>query len=137
MHFILSNDGTTPGQRLHHLPGKAWVQDTDEAGHYEPLTEQNMNDHGIYAFTETDQPDADHVRSVERVGAGFETVWTFDAALAESNLMFAAATTEREAIQSMVSALTDIVEADTLTEAEQTEALKKLARICRLAVDMV
>ena len=49
----------------------------------------------------------------------------------------AAATTEREAIQSMVSALTDIVEADTLTEAEQTEALKKLARICRLAVDMV
>jgi hypothetical protein len=51
--------------------------------------------------------------------------------------MFAAATTEREAIQSMVSALTDIVEADTLTEAEQTEALKKLARICRLAVDMV
>jgi len=70
MHFILSNDGTTPGQRLHHLPGKAWVQDTDEAGHYEPLTEQNMNDHGIYAFTETDSPDADHVRTIERVGAG-------------------------------------------------------------------
>ena len=137
MHFILSNDGTTPGQRLHHLPGKAWVQDTDEAGHYEPLTEQNMNDHGIYAFTETDQPDADHGRSVERVGAGFETVWTFDAALAESNVMFAAADAERQAIQSMVSDLTDIVEADTLTEAEQTEALKKLARICRLAVDMV
>lgn len=49
-----------------------------------------------------------------------------------------AAATEREAIQSMVSGLTDIVEADTpLTEAEQTEALKKLARICRLVVDMV
>ena len=137
MHFILSNDGITPGQRLHHLPGKAWVQDTDEAGRYEPLTEQNMNDHGIYAFTETDRPDADHVRSVERVGAGFETVWTFDAALAESNVMFAAADAEREAIQSMVLDLTRIVEADSLSEDEQTEALKKLARICRLAIDMV
>ena len=137
MAYIRSEDGITPGRRVNELPYKAWVQDTVEAGHYEPLTEQNMNDHGIYAFTETDQPDADHVRTIERVGAGFETVWTFDAALAESNLMFAAATTEREAIQSMVSALTDIVEADTLTEAEQTEALKKLARICRLAVDMV
>ena len=75
--------------------------------------------------------------AIERVGAGFETVWTFDAALAESNVMFAAADAERQAIQSMVSDLTDIVEADTLTEAEQTEALKKLARICRLAIDMV
>ena len=51
--------------------------------------------------------------------------------------MFAAADAERQAIQSMVSDLTDIVEADTLTEAEQTEALKKLARICRLAIDMI
>ena len=51
--------------------------------------------------------------------------------------MHAAATTEREAIQSMVSDLTGIVEAKNLTEAEQTEALKKLARICRLTVDMI
>ena len=135
--WIQSNDNITIEQRGRELPAKHWEVTGPNEGRYHDLDPTNAATFGWSELVEVARPDADHVRTIERVGAGFETVWTFDAALAEANVMHAAATTEREAIQSMVSALTDIVEADTLTEAEQTEALKKLARICRLAVDMV
>lgn len=135
--WIQSNDNATIEQRQRELPAKHWEVIGTGEGRYHDLTPTNADTFGWSELVGVARPDADHVRTIEHDGTAWVETWAYDADLAEANAMHAAATTEREAIQSMVSALTDIVEADTLTEAEQTEALKKLARICRLAVDMV
>lgn len=135
--WIQSNDNATIEQRQPELPAKHWGVTGPNEGEYQELTAANAATFGWSELVEVSRPDADHVKTVLHDGTAWVETWTYDAALAEANVMHAAATTEREAIQSMVSDLTDIVEADTLTEAQQTEALKKLARICRLAVDMV
>ena len=135
--WVYSNDNITIGQRQRELPAKHWEVTGPNEGVYHDLDPTNAATFGWSELVEVPRPDADHVKTVLHDGTAWVETWTYDSALAEANVMHTAATTEREAIQSMVSALTDIVEADTLTEAEQTEALKKLARICRLAVDMV
>ena len=131
MAYIQSDDGVTPGRRVNELPTKAWVQDTVEAGHYVELTEQNMNDHGFYTFTQTARPDADHVRSVARVGAGFETVWTFDQAAADANAEAAADETERQTVRDMLPALAALSVPGAMTNAEQSQAIHQLARAVR------
>ena len=134
MAYIRSEDGTTPGRRVNELPNKAWVQDTVEAGHYVPLDEQNMNDHGFWAFTVTARPDADHVRSVARVGAGFETVWTFDQATADANTDAVEAEAERTAVRGLLADLTTMIDMGNMTNAQQTTAINKLARAVRRLV---
>jgi len=135
--WIYSNDNATIEQRQPELPPKYWEVTGPNEGEYQELTAANSAAFGWSELVETPRPDADHVRTIKHDGTAWVETWTYDADLAEANVMFAAADAEREAIQSMVSDLTRIVEADSLSEDEQTEALKKLARICRLAVDMV
>jgi len=135
--WIQSNDNITIEQRGRELPAKHWEVTGPNEGRYHDLDPTNAATFGWSELVEVARPDADHVRTIEHDGTAWVEVWTYDADLAEANVMHAAATTEREAIQSMVSDLTRIVEANSLSEDEQTEALKKLARICRLAVDMV
>jgi len=135
--WIQSNDNITIEQRRRELPAKHWEVTGPNEGVYHDLDPTNAAAFGWSELVEVARPDADHVRTIEHDGMAWVETWTYDADLAEANVMHAAATTEREAIQSMVSDLTRIVEANSLSEDEQTEALKKLARICRLAVDMV
>lgn len=138
MTYMRSEDGTTPGRRVNELPNKVWIQDTVKAGHYEPLTEQNMNDHGIYSFTVTTQPDADHISTIERVGAGFETVWTFDQVTADSNADAVADEAERTAVRGLLADLTTMIDMETMTNLQQTTAINKLARaVIRLVKDSI
>ena len=134
MAYIKSEDGITPGRRVNELPDKAWVQDTVEAGHYVPLDEQNMNDHGFYTFTQTARPDADHVRTIERVGAGFETVWTFDQATADANAEAAADEAERTAVRGLLADLNTMIDMQNMNDQQQTTAINKLARAVRRLV---
>ena len=135
--WILSGDNVTIERREEDLPAKHWEVTGPEQGRYHDLTSSNAADFGWSELVETPAPDDDHMKTIEHDGTGWVEVWAYDEVLGQANVIDAAVMVEREAIYNMVDALTEIVEAESLTEAEQTEALKKLARICRLAVEMI
>jgi hypothetical protein len=85
-------------------------------------------------LVEVARPDADHVRTVVHNGSGWVETWTHDADLAAANAAAVVDEIERDAIRGMLSALTDIVQAESMTNAQQTAALKKLARVARRLV---
>jgi hypothetical protein len=103
-------------------------------GRYHELTQANAGDFGWSELIEVARPDDDHVRTIEHNGTAWAETWTHDADLAAANAAAVVDEIERDVIRGMVSALTDIVQAESMTNAQQTAALKKLARVARRLV---
>ena len=132
--WIQSNDNITIEQRRRELPAKHWEVTGPNEGRYHELTQANAATFGWSELVETPRPDADHVRTVVHNGSAWVETWTHDADLAAANAAAVVDEIERDAIRGMLSALTDIVQAESMTNAQQTAALKKLARVARRLV---
>jgi hypothetical protein len=132
--WIYSNDNLTIEQRRRELPAKHWEVTGPNEGRYHELTPANAAGFGWSELVETPRPDADHVRTVVHNGSGWVETWTHDADLAAANAAAVVDEVERDAIRGMLSALTDIVQAESMTNTQQTAALKKLARVARRLV---
>lgn len=132
--WIYSNDNITVEQRRRELPAKHWEETGPNEGVYHELTPANAGTFGWSELVETPRPDADHVRTVVHNGSGWVETWTHDADLAAANAAAVVDEVERDAIRGMLSALTDIVQAESMTNTQQTAALKKLARVARRLV---
>ncbi len=129
--WIQSNDNITIEQRRRELPAKHWEVTGPNEGRYHELDPANAAAFGWSELVETPRPDADHVRTVVHNGSAWVETWTYDADLAAANAAAAVDEVERDAIRGMMEALTDIVQAESMTNAQQTAALKKLARVAR------
>ena len=132
--WIQSNDNIAIEQRRRELPAKHWEVTGPNEGVYHELTPANAADHGWSELIEVARPDDDHVRTVVHNGSAWVETWTHDAELAAANAAAVVDEIERDAIRAMVSALTDIVQAESMTNTQQTAALKKLARVARRLV---
>lgn len=109
MIYAFSLDGINIDEVAEVLPANAWV-DTSEfgviQGHFVALTEANKTDHNWYAFDNAvPQPDADHVRSTDRVGDGFAHVWTFDLDTQAANAVAAIRRSKSDAVDNSIAAL--------------------------------
>jgi hypothetical protein len=135
--WIQSNDNITIEQRRRDLPAKHWEATGFNEGVYHALTPQNAGDYGWSELVEVPRPNADHVLTVVHDGAAWVETWAFDQAEADANAASAADESERDAVKGLLSALMDIVRAESLTNDQQTAALKKLARVAlRMAKDL-
>lgn len=135
--WIYSNDNITIEQRRRELPAKHWEVTGPNEGRYHDLDPANDATFGWSELVEVARPDPDHVKTVEHDGTAWVEVWAHDADLAAANSAAVLDETERVAIRRMLSALTGIVQAESMTNAEQTAALRKLARVARrLILDM-
>jgi len=135
--WIYSNDNITIEQRRRELPAKHWEVTGTNEGRYHDLDPANAATFGWSELVEVARPDPDHVKTVEHDGTAWVEVWAHDADLAAANSAAVLDETERVAIRRMLSALTGIVQAESMTNAEQTAALRKLARVARrLILDM-
>ena len=132
--WIQSNDNITIEQRRRELPAKHWEVTGPNEGVYHELDPTNAAAFGWSELVETPRPDADHVRTVAHNGSAWVETWTHDADLAAANAAAVVDEVERDAIRRMLSALTAIVQAESMTNAQQTAALKKLARVARRLV---
>jgi hypothetical protein len=132
--WIQSNDNITIEQRRRELPAKHWEVTGPNEGRYHELGPANAATFRWSELVETPRPDADHVRTVVHNGTAWAETWTHDADLAAANAAAVVDEIERDAIRGMLSALTDIVQAESMTNAQQTAALKKLARVARRLV---
>lgn len=132
--WIYSNDNITIELRRRELPAKHWEVTGPNEGVYHELTPANAATFGWSELVEVARPDADHVQTIEHDGTAWVETWTHDADLAAANAAALVDETERVAIRRMLSALTDIVRAESMTNAQQTAALKKLARVARRLV---
>lgn len=132
--WIYSSDNITIVQRRRELPAKHWEETGPNEGRYHELNPVNAGDHGWSELVETPRPDADHVRTVVHNGTAWVETWTHDADLAAANAAAVVDEVERDAVRGMLSVLTDIVQAESMTDAQQTAALKKLARVARRLV---
>lgn len=129
--IIYSEDGTTVTRRLSELPAPGhWVQDTPEAGHYEPATTAN----GYFPMVEVARPDRDHVRNgFVRVGDTFEQAWIFSQERADANTAGDAATAERDAVRALLPRIRDLANdtAPLNNNAQRNQAIRDLARAVR------
>ena len=132
--WIQSNDNITIEQRRRELPAKHWGVTGPNEGAYHDLDPTNAAAFGWSELVETIRPDADHVRTVVHDGSAWVETWAHDADLAAANAAAVVDEVERDAIRGMLSALTDIVQAESMTNAQQTAAIKKLARVARRLV---
>ena len=71
MSYAYSLDQTTIIRRYADLPAKHWVQDTDDAGHYELLTVDNAASFGYYPIDES------AVRPADTPTTTWDVSWPF------------------------------------------------------------
>ena len=132
--WIYSNDNITIEQRRRELPAKHWEVTGPNEGRYHDLDSTNAATFGWSELVEVARPDADHVKTVLHDGTAWVETWTHDADLAAANAAAVVDESERVAVRRMLSALTDIAQAESMTNTQQTAALKKLARVARRLV---
>jgi hypothetical protein len=132
--WIQSNDNITIEQRRRELPAKHWEVTGPNEGVYHDLDPTNADTFGWSELVEVARPDADHVKTVLHDGTAWVETWTHDADLAAANAAAVVDESERVAVRRMLSALTDIAQAESMTNTQQTAALKKLARVARRLV---
>jgi hypothetical protein len=127
MTTIYSVDGTTVTKRYREAPKYHWVQDDLKTGHYVPADISV----GYFPFVQVAQPDADHTRSVARVGDVFTEVWTFDQALVDSRTAEAVVQDQRDAARNAVANLDQYLALGSPTNQQVVGQVERVSRMVR------
>ena len=133
MTTIYTSDGVTITKRYRTAPAKHWVQDTADAGHYEPADVAN----GYYPLVNVPQPSVDHIRSTPpalRVDDTFIEQWEFSQAAQDARVAGVADEAERQQARDMIATFDQYLAGDTPSNAQVLAQIDRLTRAMKRVI---